>query len=47
MDSEYVEKLFEFMLTQITQTKVHSCEVFNYFAIAAIKNTIWRCFDKL
>ena len=31
------------MLTQITQTKAHSCEVFDYFAVVAIKNTIWRC----
>ena len=35
------------MLTQITQTKAYSCEVIDYFAVAAIKNTIWRYFDKL
>ena len=42
-----LKTMSEFMLTQVTWTKVQSCEVFDSFAVVAIKDTVWRWSNKL
>ena len=42
-----LKAMFEFMLTQVNQTKAQSCEVFDSFAVVTIKNTVWRWSNKL
>ena len=37
MDSEYLETMFKFVLMQMTQTKVQSCQEFDLFAVEAVK----------
>ena len=37
-----LKTMFEFMPTQMTKTKAQSCEIFDSFAVVAIKNTVWK-----
>ena len=42
-----LKTMFEFTLTQMTQTKAQPCEVFDSFAVVTIKGTVWRWSSKL
>ena len=42
-----LKTIFEFALTQMTQTKAQPCEVFDSFAVVTIKGTVWRWSSKL
>ena len=39
--------MLELVLTQMIQTKLSTCEVFDSFAIVVIKSTVWRWSNKL